>query len=327
MPPAKTVVLTGSIATDELMRFEGRFRELIVAERLERISLSFLCSDLQLRRGGTGANIAFGMGCLGTSPRLVGAAGRDFDASYRGWLTEHGVDCAGVHLSETLHTARFIATTDHDNNQISSFYAGAMHEARDIGLGLDAPGHGVDLVVVSPDDVPAMVRHTAEAHAAGVPLVADISQQLAHLSDRDTIRDLVSGAAYVFVNDYEKALLEQKSGWSDAEVLDRVGIRVTTLGGKGAVAEQAGQAPVHVDAPPERGKADPTGAGDALRAGFLAAWTWGLGLERCLQVGSVLAVLALETVGTQEYAVDEVSARLAEAYGAAAAAEVAPYLP
>lgn len=323
----KNVVLTGSIATDELMRFDGRFRELIVAEQLERISLSFLCADLQLRRGGTGANIAFGMGCLGVRPRLVGAAGRDFDTTYRPWLEAHGVDCTGVRLSATAHTARFISTTDNENNQISSFYAGAMLEAREIGLGLDAAGHGVDLVVVSPDDVPAMVRHTAEAHAAGVPLVADISQQLAHLSDRDTIRALIEGAAYVFVNDYEKLLLEQKSGWSDAEVLERVGIRVTTLGADGAVAERAGRPRVHVAAPPERSKTDPTGAGDALRAGFLAAWTWDLGLERCLQVGSVLAVLALETVGTQEYDAAEVGPRLAEAYGADVAAEVAPLLP
>jgi len=323
----KNVVLTGSIATDELMRFEGRFADLIVPDQLHRLSLSFLCDDLQLRRGGTAANIAFGMGCLGTHPRLVGAAGEDFAGDYRSWLEAHGVDTSGVRLSSTAHTARFISTTDLDNCQINSFYAGAMLEAREIGLGLDQPRHGVDLVVVSPDDVPAMVRHTTEALAAGVPLVADISQQLAHLSDRNTVRALVEGAAYVFVNDYEKTLLEQKSGWSDAEVLERVAIRVTTLGAHGAVAESAGQPPVRVPAPPERAKTDPTGAGDALRAGFLAAWTWGLGLERCLQVGSILAVLALETVGTQEYDVVEVSARLAEAYGPDVAAEVAPHLP
>jgi len=319
-----TVLLTGSIATDELMRFPGKFADLIVEAQLDRLSLSFLCDDLQFRRGGTGANIAFGMGALGTRPVLVGSAGRDFDGNgYRGWLDDHGVDTSRVRLSATAHTARFVSTTDEANCQIASFYSGAMREAREIELDLT----GIDMVCVSPDDVPAMVRHTEAAHAAGVPLLADIGQQLAHLSDRDTIRRLVDRAAYVFVNDYEKTLLEQKSGWSDAEVLDRVGIRVTTMGADGAVAESRDGTRVHVTAPPERSKDDPTGAGDALRAGFLAAWTWGLGLERCLQVGSVCAVLALETVGPQEYDVREVGARLAEAYGAAVAAEVSPHLP
>jgi adenosine kinase len=306
------------------MRFRGRFADVIVVDQLDRLSLSFLTEDLQLRRGGTGANIAFGMGALGARPRLAAAAGRDFeDSGYRSWLESHGVDCRDIRISTTAHTARFLSTTDDANCQLNSFYPGAMLEARDVVPPLD----GVDLVVVSPDDELAMVRHTEQARAAGVPFAADPSQQLAHLSDPDVVRGLVDGAEYLFVNDYEATLLEQKSGWSSTQVLSRVGVRVTTLGAEGAVAERAGEAPVRVPAPAERRMADPTGAGDALRAGFLSAWTWGLGLERCLQVGSVLAVLALETIGTQEYDVSEVPARLTEAYGAAAAAEVAPHLP
>lgn len=319
-----TVVLTGSVAQDELMRFEGRFADLIVPDQLSRLSLSFLTTDMQRRKGGTGANIAFGMGALGARPRLVAAAGQDFvDSGYRKWLTDHGVDCDGVTLSETRYTARFISTTDVDNCQINSFYAGAMAEAADIALELD----GVDLVVISPDDTGAMLRHTREARDAGVPFIADTSQQLAFLSDRDVLRELVTGAAVLILNDYEQTLLEQKTGWTHKEILDTVGICVTTLGADGVIAETADGQTVKVAAPPERSKTDPTGAGDSVRAGFLAAWSWGLGLERCLQVGSVLAVLTLETVGTQEYDVTEVEARLREAYGDAVADEVKPHLP
>ena len=319
--PNPTVILTGSIATDELMRFEGKFADLIVTEQIHRLSLSFLTTDMQRRRGGTGANIAFGMGCLGAHPRLVASAGQDFrETGYDTWLSDHGVDLK-VSLSSTQYTARFISTTDTENCQINSFYAGAMGEAREIGLDLD----GVELVVISPDDTDAMVRHTREAKAAGVPFVADTSQQLAFLSDRDVIRELVDGAAYLLLNDYEQTLLQQKAEWTSQEVLERVGVRITTLGADGAIAETASGTSLTVPAPTERRKADPTGAGDALRAGFLSAWTWGLGLEACMQVGQVLAVLALETVGTQEYDAAEVPARLAEAYGDAAAAEVAKH--
>ena len=306
------------------MRFEGRFAELIVPDQLSRLSLSFLTTDLRRRRGGTGANIAFGMGSLGARPRLVAAAGRDFvETGYRDWLTEHGVDCESVSLSTTRYTARFISTTDVDNCQINSFYAGAMSEAADIALDLE----GVDLVVISPDDTGAMLRHTREARDAGVPFIADTSQQLAFLSDRDVLRELVTGAAVLLLNDYEQTLLQQKTGWTHEEILGVVGVCVTTFGADGAIAETAGGETVKVAAPPERGKADPTGAGDSLRAGFLAAWSWGLDLERCLQVGSVLAVLTLETVGTQEYDVTQVEARLREAYGDAVADEVGPHLP
>jgi adenosine kinase len=304
------------------MRFEGRFADVILPEQLDRLSVSFLTTDMQRRRGGTGANIAFGMGCLGTKPRLVASAGEDFrTVGYEQWLLDHGVDVR-VSISATQHTARFISTTDTANCQINSFYAGAMSESRDIALDLA----GVDLVVISPDDTEAMVRHTHEARAAGVPFVADTSQQLAFLSDRDMIRDLVDGAVCLLLNDYEQTLLQQKAEWSADEVLARVGVRVTTLGADGAIAETSDGMSLKVPAPPERRKADPTGAGDALRAGFLSAWSWGLDLERCLQVGQVLAVLALETVGTQEYDAAEVPARLAEAYGAGAAADVTPHL-
>ncbi|WP_440097703.1 carbohydrate kinase family protein [Streptosporangium sp. H16] len=321
------IAVTGSIATDQLMTFPGRFSDQLIAGQLDRVSLSFLVDDLQVRRGGCAANIAFGMGCLGLKPLLVGAVGTDF-ADYRSWLERHGVDCDSVHVSETHHTARFLCTTDDDHNQIASFYTGAMAEARLIELDPVARRvGGLDLVLISPNDPEAMLRHTAEARQRGIPFAADPSQQLARMPG-EQIRELVDGAAYLFGNDYEKGMIEQKTGWSDEEILDRVGVRVTTLGPKGVVIDRKGEPSLHVPPAPELGKADPTGVGDAFRSGFLSALAWGLSLERCGQVGNLTATHVLERVGGQEYELGQkvFLERLADAYGADAAAEVAPFV-
>ncbi|SDR07881.1 carbohydrate kinase family protein [Thermostaphylospora chromogena] len=321
------IAVTGSIATDHLMTFPGRFSDQLVAEQLNRISLSFLVDDLQIRRGGVAANICFGMGSLGLNPILVGAVGADF-ADYRSWLERHGVDCESIHVSELHHTARFLCTTDEEHNQIASFYTGAMAEAREIELGPVAQRvGGLDLVLISPNDPDAMLRHTEEARQRGIPFAADPSQQLARM-ESEQIRELIDGAAYLFTNDYEKALVEQKTGWSDEEVLDRVRVRVTTLGPKGARIDRKGEPSLHVPPAPERGKADPTGVGDAFRAGFLAGVAWGLSLERCAQIGNLIATHVLERVGSQEYELSRTTflERFTAAYGAAAADEVAPHL-
>jgi adenosine kinase len=318
------IAVTGSIATDHLMSFPGRFAEQLLPDQLATLSVSFLVEDLEVRRGGVAANIAFGMGVLGGRPLLVGAVGADF-ADYRTWLERHGVDTAGVRVSDLRHTARFVCTTDADLNQIASFYPGAMAEAREIELGALGP---LDLVVVSPNDPAAMLRHTDECRARGVAWVADPSQQLSSL-DGDQVRTLVDGASLLVTNAYEWALIEHKTGWSPADIQQRVGVRVTTHGADGAQIVVTGGEELRVPVVPPVTVADPTGVGDAFRAGLLTARSWGLGWERAAQVGSLLATLCLETTGTQEYdfAPDDALKRLAAAYGAAAADEVAPYLP
>jgi adenosine kinase len=174
------IAVTGSIATDYLMTFPGRFSEQLVADQLDRVSLSFLVDELEVRRGGVAANIAFGLAQLGLSPLLVAAVGEDFNADYRAWLKRHGVDTSGVHVSELRHTARFMCTTDEDQNQMASFYTGAMEEARFIELAPLADRSGaMDLVIVSPNDPEAMLRHTAECRQLGLPFMADPGQQLA----------------------------------------------------------------------------------------------------------------------------------------------------
>jgi len=314
------VVVTGSIATDHLMTFPGRFVDALIPDKLDSLSVSFLVDGLEVRRGGVGANIAFGMGVLGQRPVLVGAVGSDF-ADYRAWLERHGVDTASVHVSDDLHTARFVCTTDQNASQIASFYPGAMGLARSIELGPvgDRVG-GIDLVVVGPNDPEAMVRHTQECRDSGIPFVADPSQQLSSMSGDDVIA-LIDGAAYLFTNEYEAALTESKSGWSSERILDSVGTRVTTLGSKGARVERKGAATIEVGVPSEKQKADPTGVGDAFRAGYLAGVAWGLEPEQCAQVGSTLATYVVETVGTQEYSFTrpEFLGRFEETYGAEAA--------
>ncbi len=322
------VVVTGSIATDHLMTFPGKFTEQFVEGQMENVSLSFLVDDLVQHRGGAGANMAYGLGLLGLEPVLVGAVGSDF-ADYEAWLGRHGVDTASVHWSEFKHTARFVCTTDAANNQIASFYSGAMSEASQIELGPVASRVGsFDLVVVGPNDPTAMVRHTQECRARGYAFAADPSQQLAW-ADGEMIREMVDGAEVLFTNEYEAALLMQKTGWTDVEVLARVGTWVTTRSAAGVLVRRADAEPLAVKAVPETKPIEPTGGGDALRAGFIAGRTWGLSLERATQLGSAVATAAVEVVGTQEYDLPRESflRRFAESFGEEAAEEVAAHLP
>jgi adenosine kinase len=321
------IALTGSIATDHLMTYKGRFADSLVVDELDKIALSFLVQDLEIHRGGVAANIAFGMANLGQRPILVGSAGDDF-AEYRSWLERHGVDCESVHISQTRHTARFICTTDDHMAQIATFYAGAMTEAREIELGpISTRVGGLDLAVISSNDPQAMLRHTQECRTRKIPFAADPSQQLAFM-DGESIRELIDGATYLFTNEYEAALTEQKTGWSSDEIADHVQTRVITKGKNGALIATRGEVPIEVSVADELRKADPTGVGDAFRAGFLSGVAWGLGHERSAQVGSMLATYVVETIGTQEYELGRrrFLERFTQAYGEQACEEVEPHL-
>jgi adenosine kinase len=320
------IAVTGSIATDHLMMFSGKFTDTLIAEKLDKVSLSFLVGDLEIRRGGVAGNISFGLGCLGLNPLLVGSVGPDF-AEYRTWLEAHGVDTSGVQTSATRHTARFVATNDTEGNQIASFYPGAMSEDGEIDIASLAAANGVDLVLVGAGDPAAMQRFTTDCRAAGIPFAADFSQQVAFL-DGDSMRTLIYGAAYLFCNEYEEAVIESKTGWSSADILDRVATRIITLGQAGARVERSGEAPVVVGAVPDARFVEPTGAGDAFRCGFLAATAWGLSTERAIQLGNLMAVHVLETVGPQEYELKPgpLADRAAVAYGDQAATELSAHL-
>ena len=319
--------VAGSVGLDHLMTFSGKFTDSLVAGSLEKVSLSFLVDSLDVRRGGCAANIAFGMGVLGLNPVLIAAVGKDWP-DYEAWLSRHGVDTSHALVSETLYTAHFMVTTDDDLNQIASFFPGAMSEARNIELApiMDKSGR-FDMVVISPDDPEAMLHHSDVCRQMGIPFAADPSQQMARMSG-DEIKLLIDGAAYLFMNEYELALAMQKTGWSDAEILSRVKVRVVTLGSKGAKVESVGQETIQVGCPQEKSKTDPTGVGDSFRSGFIAGLAWGLNHERCAQLGSLIATYVIETMGTQEYRFTgaEFVARFEQAYGKSAASEIAAHI-
>jgi adenosine kinase len=318
------IAVTGSIATDQLMHFPGRFVDQLVMDQLDRLSLSFLVDDMIIRPGGVAGNIAFALGVLGQTPLLVGAVGADF-GEYRSRLEANGVDCSAVLVCEDVNTARFVCTTDDDMRQIASFYTGAMARSREISL---APlvERGIDLVLIGADDPVAMLRHTDEARELGIPFAADPSQQLARMEGPE-IRKLIGGARYLLTNDYEWELLLQKTGWTESDVASRVDIRVTTHGENGV--EIHGSETLKIGVVPETGKVDPTGVGDAFRAGFLAAIAGGLSLERAAQLGSLIAVQVLETDGPQDWTWDRATAlsRLRDAYGPDAASDLESVLP
>ncbi len=204
------IAVTGSIATDHLMTFPGKFVEQLMPDKLDKVALSFLVDTLVIRRGGVAANIAFGLGCLGLQPLLVGTVGSDF-GEYREWLKQHGVDTDGVRESDHQHTARFVGTTDLDMNQIASFYPGAMTEDRNIDLG-ELAGQ-VDLVLIGASDPDAMQAFTKQCVTSQIPFAADTSWQLARL-DGEQVRSLITGADYLFCNEYEATLTQHKTGWN-----------------------------------------------------------------------------------------------------------------
>lgn len=324
------IAVSGSIAEDFLLTFPGKFADMILVDQIDRLSLSFLADDLTHHRGGVGANIAFGMGQLGAAPLLLGAVGADFADGYQGWLESHDVDCAGVYVSDKA-TARFICTTDVAQSQIATFYAGAMADSHMIDLPQVAADSGpVDLVVVSPAGPEGMLQHTRQAHDLGIPVVADPSQQLARMDGPD-IRPLIEGARYLICNDYERGLILSKTGWSDAELRSQVAVLVTTHGADGASihADEADDVDVPAVPPSPGVTLEPTGAGDAFRAGFLAGLAADLDLVASTRLGCTVATMALETAGPQGYLLTAAALepRIAGTYGDVAAHAILDRMP
>jgi adenosine kinase len=288
------ILITGSVAFDYLMTFPGLFREQILPERLEKISLSFLVDSMSRQRGGVAPNIAYSMALLGEHPRVMAAVGEDF-GEYRQALEAVGVDTSLMVTIPGLYTASFFATTDRSNAQIASFYPGAMGSAAQQSVLEVHPRP--DLVIVSPNAPEAMTRFAAECRQALIPYLYDPSQQILRLEGTDLARDM-DGAQFLFVNDYEFGLITKKTGWDLARMLDHVGVIVVTRGKDGANV-YAGGAEYFIPPVPEQCIVDPTGVGDAFRGGFLTGfahgWDWGL----CGQVGSLAAVYCLEKKGPQ----------------------------
>ena len=292
------VVVTGSIAYDYLMTFPGRFAEHILPDQIEHLSVSFLVDEMRRQWGGCATNIAYNLALLGERPRVMGTVGQDF-GEYRVWLEQHGVDVSLIHDEPDLFTASFFANTDLDGNQIASFYTGAMVRARDLSLH-DLDAGQVDLVTISPNDPEAMVKYAAECRELGLPYLYDPSQQIIRLSGED-LRAGLAGCDLLVLNEYEFGMLREKTGLSDGAIRSAPARAcVVTLGAEGSRiwADDASY-----DVPPvsPRRSDDPTGVGDAYRAGLIKGLALGLPWDMAGRMGALAATYTLEQPGPQSH--------------------------
>jgi adenosine kinase len=291
----KTVV-TGSIAYDYLMSFPGRFTEHFLPEHMNRVSLSFLVDTMDKRRGGCAPNIAYTLALLGERPRLMATAGEDF-GEYRAWLEAAGIDTSLVKQIDGKFCASFFCSTDVDNNQIASFYTGAMADAGQLSFWT---ARDCGLAIISPNDPGAMVQYAEECRTLNIPFIFDPGQQCARMLG-DELRDGLTGAAVVIVNDYELELLRQKTGFGEEDILTIAKALVVTRGERGStVLTRDSRADVDAVVPDRI--VDPTGVGDAFRGGLMKGMALRLPYEVCARIGSVAATYALEHLGAQSHA-------------------------
>jgi len=305
------IVVTGSIAFDYLMSFPGKFTEHFLPEHMNRVSLSFLVDSMDKRRGGCAPNIAYTLALLGERPMLMATAGEDFD-DYRRWLDAAGVDTSLGRQVSGKFTASFFCSTDEANNQIASFYTGAMADAAELSF---RTVKDCRLAIISPNDPAAMVQYAEECRTLGVPYIFDPGQQCARMGG-DELKDGVVGATMVIVNDYEFELLRQKTAMREEDILAHAQALIVTRGEHGcSVHTESGR----VDVPAVRPHriVDPTGVGDAFRGGLMKGMALGLGYDVCARLGSVAATYALEHLGGQSHAYtwDEFRARYEEHFG------------
>ncbi|RMG10739.1 MAG: carbohydrate kinase family protein [Planctomycetota bacterium] len=307
-----SIAVTGSIAWDHIMNFPGRFKDHILSDKLHILNVSFLVGDFRRQRGGCAANIAYALALHGLRPRLVGAAGCDF-APYREWLEEQGVDCEGVCQHDDVATASCFITTDADNNQITCFYPGAMARAAEAPLSGD---HA--LATVSPNDPEAMRAYPRRCRELGLPFLYDPGQQVIALSGEDLV-DGLTGAKVVVCNDYELAVVQEKTGRDVAGLLELAEAVVVTLGKEGSRAHLRDGTCVEVPAAPVREVVDPTGCGDAYRGGLVKGIVEGEDWETALRWGTLTAAYCVEVRGTTgyEFTVDRFAERLGGAFASA----------
>ena len=290
------IVITGSIAYDYIMSFPGLFTDSFVDGQLQNVSLSFLVDTLNRQRGGTAPNIAYTMALLGGNPTIMATAGQDF-SDYRQWLEEQGVDTSAIIEIENDFCASFFVNTDQAQNQIASFYTGAMAHAGKLTFAQYAAD--ADLAIISPNAPDAMSNYAAECRRLSIPFIYDPSQQAARISGDDLAQGL-EGCAMLTVNEYEYSLIQEKTGYSEADIFDRIGALLVTKAEKGARLVIEGN---EYAIPSVRPHAivDPTGAGDAFRAGMMRGMQLGLPWEISGRMGSLAATYVLEHLGTQKH--------------------------
>jgi adenosine kinase len=296
VPAGQQILVTGSLAFDQIMVFPGDFKDHILPEKLHVINISFLVSEMRRQRGGCAGNIAYSLALLGHDARVVATAGHDFD-DYAAWLEKHGVDLGGVEILDDITTASCFITTDQSDNQITGFFPGAMARAGELSL-RELAGDRPAAVIIAPDDPGAMIRHCKEAREAKIPFIFDPSFQVTAM-EGDDLATAAQGAAILMVNDYEFAVFEKKTGKTGDDVFDLVDLAAVTLGGEGSKLLRRGEPEISIPAAKIGEFRDPTGAGDAFRAGFVAGLQRGFDLEVCGRMGSVASAFVVEQNGTQ----------------------------
>jgi adenosine kinase len=291
-----SIVVTGSIAFDYLMSFPGKFTEHFLPEHMSRVSLSFLVDSMDKRRGGCAPNIAYTLALLGARPRLMATAGQDFD-DYRRWLEAAGVDTSLTREVAGKFTASFFCSTDTESNQIASFYTGAMANAAELSF---REVDDCELAIISPNDPAAMVQYAEECRTLGLPFIWDPGQQCTRMSGAE-LRTGFEASTLIICNDYEFELLRQKTDIDEDSALDHTETLVVTRGEAGcSIYTQDGR--IDVPAVPPSRIVDPTGVGDAFRAGYMRGLSQGAAPEVCARMGAVAATYALEHLGGQSHA-------------------------
>jgi adenosine kinase len=303
-----SILVTGSIAIDQIMVFQDHFKNHILPDKIHSLNVSFFTPSLEKRFGGTGANIAYNLRVLDLDPILLATAGSDF-GTYADWMDQHGIRRDWIRVFDDSYTAQCFITTDLDNNQINSFHPGAMERAHEAALaGVDAE---LSAGIVSPNGKQAMMEYARELKERGVPCVVDPGQGLP-MFESDELVELFEGAAVYVVNDYEWALTKDKTGLSDDEIAERVGAVIVTRGEQGSSVQRGGVetgvllAADRTEIPVVKASevVDPTGCGDAYRAGVLYAIHRGLPLETGARMGSLLGSIKVAKPGPQSIDLD-----------------------
>lgn len=307
------VLVCGSIAYDNIMDFPGLFKDQILPDKIHALNVSFLVNTLKKMRGGTAPNIAYSLSLVGEKPMIVGTAGKDF-YEYRDWLNENGVDTRYIRILEDDFTASCFITTDLSNNQITGFYPGAMAKDPEITL-KDVDISDVSMVIIAPTEPNAMTKWVKECKELGVPYLYDPGMQIPRLSSEDLIDGIMSAKIAIF-NEYEYNMMVEKTGLSREEILNSVDLIVETLGGKGSILRTRNKK-AHIPAAKPVEVVDPTGAGDAFRAGLLKGYFENASLEVMGRYASVSAVYAVEHKGgtSHKYTLDEFKKRYEDNFG------------
>ena len=292
-----SIVVTGSVAFDYLMSFPGHFNEHILPDQIHQVSLSFLVDSMRKQRGGCAPNIAYTLALLGERPAVMATVGRDF-AEYRAWLEDNGVDTSAMVEIEDDFTSSCFVTTDLDNNQIVSFYIGAMGRADQLSF-RELDYWGIDLAIISPNAPAAMIKYVRECKELGITYIYDPSQQIVWLSGEDLLEG-IRGAAVLIGNEYEFGMIRNKTGLSEGELLALPESTIMTRGSEGSLIH-AGDQELHIAVVPPEPLAEPTGAGDAYRGGLIKGMLHDHPWEVTGRIAALAATYVLEQHGTQNH--------------------------